>query len=141
PHLEEALQAAEPGTVHVITRYRDATANLRTELERIIKRAGLEWWDRVWHNLRASRQNELAAVYPIHIVCRWIGNSALIANKHYLSGTDDYFEAAVGSDAKSDADRSGMERMEMTGADTAGAESAFTLENTSKSYHRQDSNL
>jgi integrase len=29
-HLEEAFDAAEPGTVHVITRYRDATGNLRT---------------------------------------------------------------------------------------------------------------
>src|SRR5207244_12063515 len=107
-----------PGTGTVISRYREASANLPTQLLRIIRRAGLKAWPRVFHNLRATRENELAATYPIHVVCRWIGNSALIANKHYLSGTDDYFEMAAGkSDAKSDADRSGQERPEATAPD------------------------
>lgn len=114
PYLDDARQMVELGTEHVITRYRDASANLRTQLLRIMKRAGLDPWERCFHNMRASRQNELAAEFPIHVVCRWIGNSTLIANKHYLSGTDDYFEAAVKSAPQSAADGADPET---TGAD------------------------
>jgi hypothetical protein len=91
------IEAAEPGgSPYVIARYRDPRGNLRSMLGLIIRRPGLEPWPRLFHNLRASRQNELAATYPIHIVCRGIRNSALIANKHDLSGTDDYVEQAAG---------------------------------------------
>ena len=67
---------------------------------RIIRRAGLKPWPKLFHNLRASRETELAADFPIHVVCAWIGNSALIAAKHYLQVTDDYFERAAKSDAQ-----------------------------------------
>jgi hypothetical protein len=45
----------------------------------IIKRAGLKPWPKLWHNLRITRQTELAATFPIHVVCEWLGNSTLIA--------------------------------------------------------------
>ena len=48
----------------VITRYRDANANLRTQFERIIKRAGLKAWPKLFQNLRASRATELASEFP-----------------------------------------------------------------------------
>jgi integrase len=41
PYLDEAFDLAEPGTVDVVTCYRDATENMRTQLLRIICRAGL----------------------------------------------------------------------------------------------------
>src|SRR6185312_1959291 len=46
-----------------------------------------------------SRQTELAAEYPIHVVCEWIGNSAAIASKHYLTVREDDFERAAKSGA------------------------------------------
>ena len=49
--------------------------------------------------MRASRETELAAEYPLHVVCAWIGNSALIANKHYLQVTEADFERGAKSDA------------------------------------------
>jgi hypothetical protein len=43
PYLEECFDLAESGAAHIITRHRDASnANLRTQLMRIIKRAGLK---------------------------------------------------------------------------------------------------
>ena len=42
------------------TRYRDANANLRTRLARIIERAGLEVWPKLFQNLRLTRETELA---------------------------------------------------------------------------------
>jgi integrase len=95
PYLEEAFEHAEPGTVHLVTRYRDPNANLRTQLLRIIRRAGVVAWPKLFQNLRASRETELAATYPLHVVCAWIGNSALVAQKHYLQVTDSDFERAA----------------------------------------------
>lgn len=102
-HLDAAFDAAEPGTVYVVNRYRDATANLRTQLLRIIDRAGLKPWPKPFHNLRASWETELAATFPLHVVCDWIGNSERIADRHYLQVTDEHFETAKTGAAKSDA--------------------------------------
>jgi integrase len=103
PFLEEAFDLAPPGTVHVIGRYRDTNANLRTQMMRIIRRAGETPWPKLFHNLRASRETELAERFPMHVVTDWIGNSALIAAKHYLQVTDNHFEEAAHGDADSDA--------------------------------------
>jgi hypothetical protein len=95
PHLEECWELAAPGDRYVITRYRDARANLRTQLLRIIRRAGLTPWERPWQNMRASRETELAGEFPLHVVCQWIGNSQPVALRHYLQGTEaDYARAA-----------------------------------------------
>ena len=42
--------------------------------------------------------------FPLHVVCEWIGNSALIASKHYLQVTDDHYAEAVEGSAESAAD-------------------------------------
>jgi len=102
PHLEKAFENAADGATYVIARYRDPDKNFRTRFLRIIKRAGLTRWPKPFHNLRASRETELAATYPLHVVCAWIGNTATIAQKHYLLVTDDYFDRAGGG-AKSGA--------------------------------------
>jgi integrase len=97
PYLEEAFESAAEGEVHVITRYRDTNMNLRTQLQRIIKRAGVEPWGKLFQNLRSTRETELAASHPIHVVCEWIGNSIDVAAKHYLQVTDADFERASNS--------------------------------------------
>jgi len=95
PYLEEVFELATEGAVHVINRYRDGNQNLRTQLQRIIRRAGLEAWPKLFHNLRASRETEMATVYPMHVACAWIGNTERIAAKHYLQVTEDYFTLAA----------------------------------------------
>ena len=55
PYLEQAWDLAEPGTEYVINRYRDSNANLRTQLLRIIRRAGVEPWGKPFQNLRRKR--------------------------------------------------------------------------------------
>ena len=95
PYLDECHELAEPGSQFVITRYRDATQNLRTQFMRIIRRAGLKPWPRLFQNLRASRETELAANHPLHHVCEWIGNSQPVAMKHYLSVRDEDYEQAA----------------------------------------------
>jgi len=94
-HLREGFEQAEPGTTYVITRYRDTSTNMRTQLVKIIRRAGLEPWQKPFQNLRSSRETELAERFPIHVVCKWIGNTASIAARHYLQLTDEHFDRAV----------------------------------------------
>ena len=95
PHLQEVFERAEPGTEYVITRYRHSNANLSTQLCRILRRAGLAPWPKLYQNLRATRQTELADHFPMHVVCAWLGNSQPVAMKHYLQVTDDHFRQAV----------------------------------------------
>ena len=70
--------------------------NLNVRLRRIVKNAGLTVWPRIFHNLRSSRQTELAEIFPSHVVCAWLGNSEDIAKKHYYQVTDAHFAAASG---------------------------------------------
>jgi integrase len=107
PELREFLLAASErapeGAVYVVhERYRRGSmgpqgwrnCNLRTTFEKIIRRAGLTPWPRLFHNLRSSRQTELQEVYPTHVVCAWLGNSPDIAREHYLQVTDAHFDRA-----------------------------------------------
>jgi len=103
PILREAFEAAAEGAVYAVERYREASmgangwrnCNLRTQFERIIERAGLTPWPRLFHNLRASRETELAERFPLHVVTAWMGNTPEIAQKHYLQVTAEHFERAV----------------------------------------------
>jgi hypothetical protein len=108
PELREfllaAAEAAPEGAVYVVNeKYRRGATgpqgwrncNLRTTFEKIIKRAGLTLWPRLFHNLRSSRHTELQEVYPTHVVCAWLGNSPDIAREHYLQVTDAHFDRAT----------------------------------------------
>ena len=100
PYLEEAFDLAEPGAVHVITRCRDANINLRTQLTRICGRAGVKTWPRLFQNLRASRETELAETFPIHVVAEWLGNSPKTALAHYTQTTEEHFRLAAHNPAQ-----------------------------------------
>ena len=104
PYLEEVYFAAlETGELpeYVITRYRESNVNLRTQLLRIIERAGLEPWPKLFQNLRATRATELVSQgWPEYKVCHWLGHTEAVAKKHYWQVTDkDYQRAAAGQPA------------------------------------------
>ena len=69
------VYAALRNTVYVISRYRQVNCNLRTQLQRIIIKAGLKPWLKLIQNLCSTRETELAERWPEHVVCAWIGNS------------------------------------------------------------------
>ncbi len=93
--LWDQLLDGTPGTAQIITRYRSVQQNLRRTLEKIIRRAGLRPWPKLFQNLRSTRETELAESFPIHVVCDWIGNTQAVSTKHYLQVTDDHFERAA----------------------------------------------
>ena len=95
PYLLDAFSQAEERAEHVITRCRNSKTNHRTQMERIIKRAGVKPWPKSFHNLRSTRQTELTEKFPSHVVCAWLGNSRAVAQDHYLQVTDAHFAQAV----------------------------------------------
>jgi integrase len=95
PHLDAAWEQAESETEYVITHYRDSNVNLRSRLLDIIWSAGLKEWPKLFQNLRSTRQTELSETFPAHVVCKWMGNTKPIADRHYLQTTEGHFRKAV----------------------------------------------
>jgi integrase len=101
PYLEAVRDQAVPGldtplSAPVITRYRDSNANLRTQLRRIITKAKLTAWPKLFQNLRSTRATELLdANEPIHVVADLMGHSPTMLLKHYAQVTKDH-RARVG---------------------------------------------
>gem|GEM_PF-2049941 len=101
PELERPLldcqEQALDGEVFIIQRYQGKSLNLRTQLERIIQKAGLEVWPKPFQNMRASRESELMKSYDLATACKWLGNSPTVAAKHYAMSTnlDDDFKRAA----------------------------------------------
>ena len=95
PFLEDAFEQAADGTEFVVNRYRDRTQNLGTQGKRIVRKAGMTPWPKLFQNLRSTRETELSEQFPMHVVCAWIGNSQSVAAKHYLQVTREHFDRAV----------------------------------------------
>lgn len=92
PLIEKAGQGKQPDE-WVIDQYRGS--NNRTLLEKVATRAGIDFWESPFIALRASCETDLVAKYPIHDVCKWLGNSPAIAMRHYLIATEANFERAA----------------------------------------------
>jgi len=100
PHLMDAWELAQAAPDysaewHCIRRYRGGSVNLRTQLGRILARASVTQWPKLWQNLRSTRETELAERFPIQAVVAWIGNTEAVARKHYLQTTEAHFEEAA----------------------------------------------
>lgn len=97
PFLREGHEITKDESAYVVTEHRQKNANLRTQFLRILEEAGIAPWERLFQNLRTSRQNELADEYPTHVATAWIGNSELVASRHYLKVKDSHYEQAIGA--------------------------------------------
>lgn len=69
---------------------------LRRRFLSAVRKAGLKPWPKLFQNLRSTRETELAAEFPLHVVCSWLGNSPKIAGDHYLQVTEADYAKAVG---------------------------------------------
>jgi integrase len=96
PYLEAAWDEAADGATKVCTLRITGNSNLRTQMHRIIRRAGLVPWPKLFVNMRATRATELAEIFPGHVCAAWLGHSNLIADRHYRQLTDEHFAKAAG---------------------------------------------
>ena len=104
PHLDAAFDAAAEGDVFIFPeKYRKRAkgkrgwggANLRTTMGKIIRKAKVTPWPRVFHSLRASCESGLAQSFPLAVVAKWLGNTPSVALRHYVDPTDAAFEQAT----------------------------------------------
>jgi len=104
PHLEAAFEQAPEGSVYLFPdewRARAtgddgwAGANMRTTFKKIVRRAGVEPWPRLWHSLRASCESDLAQSFPLATVTKWLGNTPSVALRHYVDPTESAFDRAL----------------------------------------------
>jgi len=93
--LTDAFERAEPGATLVVPMAARKGVNLRTHLERIIRKAGHEPWPRLLQNLRASCETDWVEKYPSHVVAKWLGHSPKVAAQHYLMSREHHFEDVV----------------------------------------------
>ena len=94
PHLEAAFDQADIGQVRCVERYTQ-TANLGTQMNRVIEAAGVLPWEKTFQNLRASRRTELEEQFPTHVVNAWMGHSTRVARESYLQVTPEHWTTAV----------------------------------------------
>jgi integrase len=93
--LADAWDAVPEGQTLVCPMAARQTANLRTHFERIITRANVEAWPRLFQNLRASCETDWAQTYPAHVCAKWLGHSPRIAAGHYLMALDHHFRDVI----------------------------------------------
>ena len=96
PILLALFDEAEAGCEAVVPLFSSPGANLRTTLTKIIERAGVKPWPRLFQNMRASCATDWVERFPAHVVAGWLGHSPLIAAQHYLQTRDAHFELAIG---------------------------------------------
>jgi integrase len=126
--------------------------NLRTGMMRILKKAGVAPWPRLFHGMRASRQTELLATFPAKDVCSWLGNSQPVAMAHYAMSTTQSFDLATGilspgcsTSCSTTGDNGGLKADHQTGENAENAENSVLVgcgdpPLSDESYARRDSN-
>ena len=102
--LADAFDAATPGERAVVPMAARPGANLRTTAEKVIERASVESWPRLFQNLRASCETDWVQTYPAHVCAKWLGHSPTIAAQHYLQVRDAHFRDAIEGGSKSGAE-------------------------------------
>lgn len=100
PFLEDWASQVRPGVEVgmvdlVFPRAVDPATNLRTQFNRLIVRAGLTPWAKLFVNLRSSRETELLATYPASDVCRWMGHSPAMAARFYAQARPEIADRAA----------------------------------------------
>jgi integrase len=92
PHLEECFNNTKEGTTRILQRCHRPGINLRKGLQAILRNAGVSPWPKLFQNLRASCETELAQSFPLHVCTAWLGHSPAVAQRNYLQVLDCDFE-------------------------------------------------
>ncbi len=95
--LEDCRRQAAAVETRIVPGVADGTVNLRTELARIVTRAGLAMWEKPFQNLRSSRETDWLEMFPgrIAAVAGWMGHSPTVAMRHYAQVLPQHFGGAA----------------------------------------------
>ncbi|MEM7627189.1 MAG: tyrosine-type recombinase/integrase [Planctomycetota bacterium] len=107
PHLRDAFELAEPGQTRMFPQLNSAS-NLRTQLRRFQRRAGVATWQKDFQNLRASCETDLMATDPIHVAAAILGNSPKVALEHYAIVRSEDLDRALDQAVQNPVHRAGI---------------------------------
>lgn len=106
PHLEALWELAE-GKTYIFEELRKRNSvkkadkgdwkavNLRVQLQRMLEKAGIPPWPKLWQNLRSTAEMDLLARFPPAAVFEWIGHTADVAKGHYFQVRDIDVQRAI----------------------------------------------
>ena len=120
PYLRACFEAAAERVVHVTPRADRPGVNINPQMRRIVKRAGVKPWPKLFINLRSSCESDLLKVHPFHAVCAWLGHGPEIAARHYAQVTESDFEKAVQNPVQQVHPEGGKEGHSVPGDSSAG---------------------
>ena len=142
PHLERAYRERAPGALYVLPRARGGH-NLGTQAKRIVEKAGVKPWPKLFVNMRGSCSDDLqrqgVAEKAINV---WIGNTARMRHRHYHSVRPEDWATATGKAARIPARPASFKPIQ--GPSTLHEKRKKTLDvpkNAENQYPRQGSNL
>jgi integrase len=100
PELRRELEAwraeAPEDREYVLMPAISPKTNLRTGLMKILKRAKIKPWPKLYQNLRSSRVTELRDKgFRVNIVALWMGHSVKVADENYDQLLEEHFRQAA----------------------------------------------
>ena len=143
PHLERAFRERVPGAVFVVPRARGGR-NLGTSAKRLVVKAGVAVWPKLFVNLRGSRSDDLDRNPEItdKAIDVWIGNSEKIRRRHYHGVRPEDWAAVTGNPAPIPAPSGAVSgHQEPSALHESREKSLDVLKTAENQYPRQGSNL
>jgi integrase len=146
PHLQRAYRERTPGAIYVVPRARGGR-NLGTQAKRIIAKAGIAVWEKLFVNLRGSCSDDLERRgIAEKAINAWIGNTARMRHRHYHSVRPEDWAAVTGTAEKNPAPNPAPStpvtgHQEPSSVHDAREKSLDVVKDAETHYPRQGSNL
>ncbi|MFM9090125.1 MAG: tyrosine-type recombinase/integrase [Verrucomicrobiota bacterium] len=142
PHLERAYRNRAPGAIYVVPRAHFGS-NLGTHAKRLVAKAGVEPWPKIFTNLRGSASDDLTrAGVSEAAINKWIGNTAEVRRKHYHGVRQEDWKKATGNPAPIPAPSTPvMGHQQPSSLHDAREKSLDVVKDAENQYSRQGSNL
>ena len=115
--------------------------NLRTQLHRLFRRAGLTPPPKPWNNLRASSITDWADVLPSHAVNAFAGHSEAVSRAHYRQVTAEHVARLIGATQNPTQGSSEQGCKDAKSIPAIGGFPVGKVTNADCQYSREDSNL
>jgi len=142
PHLERAYRERNPGAIYVVPRARGGR-NLGTQAKRIIEKAGIVVWEKLFVNLRGSCSDDLERRgIAEKAINAWIGNTARMRHRHYHSVRPEDWAAVTGNPTPNPTPSTPVSgHQEPSALHEAREKSLDVVKDVETHYPRQGSNL
>lgn len=142
PHLERAYRERAPNAFYVVPRVRHG-ANLGTQAKRIIEKAGVKTWPKLFVKMRGSCSDDLERNGVAEkAINAWVGNTARMRQRHYHSVRPEDWAAATGKTVRDSVRPGAFSGVQPLPTPRPAREKSLEVEDDPKThYPRQDSNL